>query len=346
MDILTIKKNYILVSRASTGIYLILKSKGIYKKKILLPANICYAAIYPVVYSGNEPVFCDVSEITGNLTLDLIKNVKSDFSAIIIPHMYGNPISEIETIYQYCKKKNILVIEDCASAMGASIGDRLCGTFGDYAIFSTGYSKTIDVGGGGIILSDYDMKAIADEYKKLPLLTEIDSINEQFFSKLYRLIRNSKEQTLDTEIFKGILNSVKNIFIHQTSKFEKRILKELNELGFIIDERRKAQKIYETELCINDMCALYNYSEGAVPWRFNLLVDSNFHQKMINYLLERKMPVSDWYPVSTVIFGDKTAYCGAKKMEDKIINFPLLIDHEEIKCICATINQFWMDMEE
>lgn len=59
---------------------------------------------------------------------------------------------------------------------------------------------------------------------------------------------------------------------------------------------------------------------------------------LIDKLLERKVPVSDWYPVVTPIFGAENPYGNAYRMEKKIINFPLLIDDKEIQRICNIIN--------
>ena len=71
-SIIEMKRNHIITGRAATGIYLIFKALGIKDRKVLFPANICYAAIYPVVYSGNIPVFSDVEPKSGNLSLQFV----------------------------------------------------------------------------------------------------------------------------------------------------------------------------------------------------------------------------------------------------------------------------------
>lgn len=208
-DILSLKAENLVVSRAATAIYLILKTNGIQAKKIIVPANLCYAVIYPIIYSGNEPLFCDIEPESGSLNDRLIADLISqyeDIGALIIPHMYGKCIRKIvmKKISETCRKNNILVIEDCASAMGASDGDYVAGSIGDYAVFSFGYSKTVDLGRGGLLISDKSLKDIAIEYAKLPLEAEVDQQNEAFFSRLYRLIRNDRKQTLSPAIWSGI----------------------------------------------------------------------------------------------------------------------------------------------
>ena len=83
------EKNMLITSRASSAIYLVLdslKDKG----NVIVPANLCYAGIYPILYAGMAPVFCDVDQHSGNTNLDFFKKaVTSETVAAIIPHMYG-----------------------------------------------------------------------------------------------------------------------------------------------------------------------------------------------------------------------------------------------------------------
>ena len=56
-------------------------------------------------------------------------------------------------IMAYAKKKKIIVIEDCAQALGASIGNKKVGTFGDISIFSFHSNKIITtLGEGGMLV--------------------------------------------------------------------------------------------------------------------------------------------------------------------------------------------------
>jgi perosamine synthetase len=62
-------------------------------------------------------VFADVDKKTYNITLEEIKKVKTpNTKAIIVVHLFGNPIKEIKEISEYCLENNIKLIEDCAQA--------------------------------------------------------------------------------------------------------------------------------------------------------------------------------------------------------------------------------------
>jgi dTDP-4-amino-4,6-dideoxygalactose transaminase len=339
-NLLNIKQNKLFVSRAATGIYLILKANEFAGKQILVPANICYAAIYPIIYSGNIPVFCDVDKNTGNVTLDIISKFTNKVEAMILPHMYGNPISDIAKIKELCVENNILLIEDCASAMGAKVGDKICGSWGDYVLFSTGYSKTIDVGEGGIIFSDRSLDKEAAIYKELPEKTEQEEINDAFFSKLYRLIRNNPDQTLSKYIWTGLEDNLKKIYVNQLPGIDKKILEGLKKLDVIVSQRQSEVQLYDELILENSYVHKYKWAEGAVPWRYCLLVDEPYRRELIEYLLENNIPVSDWYPVVTPIFGIKNNFPLATEMGNQLINFPLMIGSDEIKSICNSINAF------
>ena len=340
MDIFNLKENCLFVGRAATAIYLILNAENMQGKLVLYPANICYAAIYPALYAGCKPVFCDVNEQDGNVTYTEIEKYINQVSVVVIPHMYGNPVQDIKKIQRLCIDKGVLLIEDCASAMGAETPFGMCGTFGDYVIYSTGYSKTIDIGNGGFLITNRSIDRIRDTYNHLQIWNDEIEKDEVFFSKLYRLIRNYPEQRLDKYIWEGLYDNLKEMFIYRCPGIDRQIQKAMLNLESIIALRKCNQKKYESWIHQTDFYENYSFHEGAVPWRFCLLVSEEKKQEMVDKLLEQNVPVSDWYPVVTSIFGCNNEYPGAKTMERKIINFPLLIGEEEIQRICDCVNEF------
>lgn len=341
IDILNIKKNHLFISRAATGIYLILRYQNIENKKILIPGNICYAAVYPIIYSSNIPVFCDTDNL-GNVSYDIFISSIKECKAAIIPHMYGNPNQDIIRIAEYCKKHHILLIEDCASSMGAVLDHKFCGTWGDYSLFSTGYSKTIDLGYGGIIVSNNDLSSIGQAYKSLPVKNAETDVNDAFFSKLYRLIRNNKNQSISPFIWAGLRNNLKNIYIHYTDlkDYQAKLSKQLISLQENIDERIRKAHLYRSAIHINENIKHYSFNKGAVPWRYILFVNPHFKYNFINYLLKNNVPVSDWYPNVTEIFGNKISLLNIDLIECSIINLPITIEDSEIIRIINIINKY------
>ena len=255
--------------------------------------------------------------------------------------MYGNPVKEIREIKEFCKEHDILLIEDCASAMGAFVGKEQVGTFGDYVIYSTGYAKTIELGYGGIVASDYELDKMKALYQEIPMLTEESEQNQAFFSKLYRLIRNHKEQTLSRFLYQGLYHNVKDMYIYRIEEEKEDSIKMgLQELETVVNTRRENYELYRSLIVGNEFLEEYEFEEGAVPWRYNLFVLIE-REAFIEYLLEHKVPVSDWYPDVTDIFGIEEVFPNTKSMEEKLINFPLNVEKEEIQRICHIINTFF-----
>lgn len=331
----------IALARASVGIFLSLKNEGFAQgKKVIVPANLCYAGIYPIVYAGLIPEFCDVDWMTGNVTLETFSAVyNQDVVAAIVPHMYGNPVRDMLKIYEFCKYKEILLIEDCASAMGATSIDYSLGDIGDYVVYSTGYSKTLDLGFGGFLYSKTrDLSFVEKIEEALPDFTEENEKNMTFFSKLYRLIRNQGTNSkIESMIFRGLSNCCKDDFLHKIDSNKKEwLFNELEKLDQTILDRRSAWKKYSKKL--NELSRFeYKYEEGAVPWRYNILVGGDVRRKIINECLDASLPVSDWYPCVTNLFDCDKMFEGAKKHESMVLNFPLLIDYQIIDKICSIL---------
>jgi dTDP-4-amino-4,6-dideoxygalactose transaminase len=338
------KGECIAVGRGAVAIFLALRQLSHKAGKVVVPANICYAAIFPILYTGYEPLFCDVDPYTGNITMDNVATAYDDsVVAVIAPHMYGNPISELTLIAQFCKEHDAILIEDCASMMGGNGNGYLPGTVGDYVVYSTGYSKTIDLGFGGLLFSSrYSLKVAEELEQKLPFYQAKFAKEWNVFSKLYRVIRNEGQDAVISQTFyKSLPESCKESFIFTIDEEKKKLIFDsISNLSDIIKKRRKSYELYRDYLYSVERVS-YKFENNAVPWRYNLLIDEEVRQNFIDYCLCNSLPISDWYPCVTPIFGDDKEYPGALWHEKHIVNFPLLIDEQKIKHICKAIIEYF-----
>ena len=338
--IIGIKRNCLIVGRAAAGIYLILKAEGISGFEVLVPANICYAAVFPILYAGGKPRFCDVDALSGNATLETFTQACTQQTrAAIVPHMYGNPVKDMAQIADFCRRKQILLIEDCASAMGAQ-ADYPLGLMGDYTVYSMGYSKTLDLGGGGLVTSAEGLKALEAMEKELPMQSEVAEENMRFFSKIYRTIRNFGAGTaLEQAIYRVLPDNLRDGFLFRLSDEQMmRLLDGLKGLDSSIAWRRNGLQDYER--CLME-CSFqrYEYVNGAVPWRMNLYVEPDLRKRLIAKMLECGLPVSDWYPRVTPFFSDIGVYPGAQWHEKHIVNFPIPEKADIVKQICRVLTE-------
>lgn len=114
------------------------------------------ASVSTVVNAGATPVFADVDIDSGNLAPSAIEAVLSERTKAIIPvHLAGWP-ADMAAILQLARPRGIRVIEDCAQAHGAKIGERMVGTTGDVGAWSFCQDKIMTTGGEGGMVTTTD----------------------------------------------------------------------------------------------------------------------------------------------------------------------------------------------
>jgi len=102
--------------------------------------------------AGLKPVFVDVDPLTFNLDPKKIEAAVTARTRVIVPtHLYGQPC-EMSAIIKAAQEHDLIMIEDCAQAVGARYRGRLVGTFGTASFFSFQMLKGINTYGGGMAL--------------------------------------------------------------------------------------------------------------------------------------------------------------------------------------------------
>lgn len=338
------QNNSFICGRGATAIYLVLQAlkNRDNRRRVIVPANICYAAVYPILYAGFSPVFCDVRPEDGNVSMDCLRAKKdSSIGGLLVPHMYGNPVREMAEIRSFCNHNNLFLIEDCASAMGASLPDGTkVGTFGDYTIYSTGYAKTVDLGIGGVVTSNNGLNAFEKKEEELPDYSRGIHESEQIFSSRYRQWRNSNQRLKGSEWEPFFLHSdFHDLFLFKISSELKEQINDRieKELDIEIKRHRNNNDFYCQYLQDVPAIRLYQYSKGAVPWRFSIIVPARKRRQIIESLLEKKIPVSDWYPSVVQLFDNSDPYPGVEGLGNSILNFPLTVSKAEITSICSCL---------
>jgi dTDP-4-amino-4,6-dideoxygalactose transaminase len=100
--------------------------------------------------AGLKVVFADVDPRTFTLDPDsLARAVTPNTRAVVPTHLYGLPC-DMEPILQIARQHRLVVIEDCAHALGAAWRGQPVGTIGDAGIFSFQLLKPLNTYGGGI----------------------------------------------------------------------------------------------------------------------------------------------------------------------------------------------------
>ena len=128
-------------------------------------SNTAVATVAAIELVGARPVFVDVDEATFTLSpagLDrAIVAVQSGRfpqsgrpKAIIAVHLYGHPAG-MPAILDIARRHQLLVIEDCAQAHGATLNGRQVGSMGDIAAYSFYPTKNLGaLGDGGAVATN------------------------------------------------------------------------------------------------------------------------------------------------------------------------------------------------
>jgi len=134
------------LNSGTTALTLALRALGVGPRdEVALPSYACAALVHAVRAAGAAPLVCDIDPETLALDpADLERRATPRLRAVIVVHPFGVP-ARIEPF----RSRGLLVVEDCAQALGASDRGRPVGARGDAAIFSFAPTKVITCGGPG-----------------------------------------------------------------------------------------------------------------------------------------------------------------------------------------------------
>ena len=123
--------------------------------EVIVTPRTFIASISCVVNAGATPVFVDVDRDSGNISPATIAPAITARTRAIIPvHLAGWPC-DMDGIMALAEASGIKVIEDCAQAHGAKIGDRSVGAIGHVGAWSFCQDKIMTTGGeGGMVTTD------------------------------------------------------------------------------------------------------------------------------------------------------------------------------------------------
>lgn len=162
-----------------SGLYALLKCLGIVNAEVIMPAYTCVVVANAIVYSGNTPVFVDVSLDNYCMDLYLLEKAISDKTKVIIgTSLFGYPydVDRLRDIIK-CSGRDILLIQDCAHSFGVEYKNKLLCNMGDAALFAFSITKELSTIYGGMITTNnagiYEkLKKYRDENFKEPSSSE------------------------------------------------------------------------------------------------------------------------------------------------------------------------------
>ncbi|MFH1919118.1 MAG: DegT/DnrJ/EryC1/StrS family aminotransferase [Planctomycetota bacterium] len=147
------------------------------RKRVLVCDLNCPVVPEAVMNAGGIVQTYDLGSPNGRMDWGRIADrLTRNHAAIVVPHFFGVP-TDFRSLLPHARDLGVLVIEDCAHALGATIEGETVGTFGDAAIFSFNFDKPISLGGGGVLL--VGNRELASRFN---ITTESPSLEQELLS--------------------------------------------------------------------------------------------------------------------------------------------------------------------
>jgi dTDP-4-amino-4,6-dideoxygalactose transaminase len=160
--------NAVAVHSCTAALHLSILAAGLHPgdEVITTPLTFC-ATVNAILHAGAQPVLADVDRRTMNIDAESIERAITPRTRAILPvHFAGRPC-DMDALMDIAKRRNLVVIEDCAHAIETEYKGRKAGTFGDYGCFSFYATKNMTTGEGGMVLTRNE--ALAARIKMLAL---------------------------------------------------------------------------------------------------------------------------------------------------------------------------------
>lgn len=125
--------------------------------EVIVTPQTYQATVQPLLDYPVDVRFCDVDPESLNINPVVLESLLSDRTRAIVLVHYGGYSADMERVMQLARERGVVVIEDCAHALGAERYGRRPGSMGDIGCFSFHGSKNITtLGEGGMLTLDRD----------------------------------------------------------------------------------------------------------------------------------------------------------------------------------------------
>lgn len=251
--------------------------------EVITSPNTFVATVGAIVMTGARPVFVDNNE---EYTIDVDKieaTITPKTKAIVPVHLTGCP-ADMPAVMEIARKYNLIVIEDAAQSILASIDGQHVGAWGETAAFSLHPLKNLNVwGDGGIIVTrskDINDKLRLYRNHGLKNRDEVEMFGRNCrFDSLQAVIGNR----LIKDVYQITDQRIKNAQIFDEA------LKKLEDFIVIPPRRKNIKQVYHT-----------------------YVIQAKDRDELLVYLQEREIQAKIHYPIPMHL-QKSSVYLGYKK---------------------------------
>jgi dTDP-4-amino-4,6-dideoxygalactose transaminase len=257
--------------------------------EVILPSISCATPANAALLAAVKPRFADVDPNTGMPTLRSIQERWTPRTcAVVFIHLFGQT-AELGPLAEWCREKNILLIEDLAQALGARLPNgTAAGSVGDFAIYSFNPTKILECGGAALLIRSTKLAHLSAELAESdPLPAEIDRAQGKTLALSYRNLHHSLVALLRVRA----IDQVSSAFLKLQPAFRRLYLRRLEnpaaladawpQLRPVLQRRYRNAEQYDEVLAEGNWQRLSQWQQSGVCWRYSLLV--NFPESLIDF---------------------------------------------------------------
>ena len=154
--------------------------------EVLVQANAFVAAVEAIRQAGAQPVPVDIRlDDLGPDPDDLSRRLTPHTRGLLVVHLYGLPV-DLRPLLAFARDHQLVLIEDCSHAHGATLDGRHVGSFGAAGAFSLGVVKNLAAyGDAGMVATDDG--ALAEHIRLLGAHGQVKKNEHAFFGTNSRL---------------------------------------------------------------------------------------------------------------------------------------------------------------
>ena len=297
--------------------------------EVILPSISCATPANTALLAGLTPRFADIDPTTGMPTLESIQQRWTPCTcAVVFIHLFGQT-SELRPIADWCRSKNIVLIEDLAQALGARLPDGTpAGSVGEMSVYSFNPTKILECGGGALLVRSAKLSDMLRELSEAdPLPPEPDPEQAKALALSYRNLHHSLVGLLRTRA----LTEIASAFLQLQPAFRSlylrwmknpaALLQSWSQLQAVLDHRARNAATYDEVLSSGNWQTLSQWRQSGVCWRYSLLV--NFPDQLVAFseaVRHDGFHVSNLYWPVNDFFRPEDACPNADQFARRIVN--------------------------
>jgi len=302
--------------------------------QVIVPSFTFIATANAPLFVGARPVFADVEDKTFGLDPNDVKRRITKNTKAIMPIHYGGLPCQIGELKKVAEDYSLLLIEDAAESIGASIHGRKVGSFGDAAMFSFCGNKVITTGEGGVIVT-----SSGEIYEQLKLVRSHGRLEmEPYFMSVKTLDYITLGYNWRMSSFTGALG-----------------LSQMKKLDKVIEMRRRSAEYLTSMLSSVDGIIVPDPPEGYfhVYQMYTIRVKGgkNIRDKLKDYLKNKGIMTKVYFePIHrTPFYRENLGYLErelpvTERLSDEVLTLPIYptMTSEEMNHIVESIKSFFM----